>query len=278
MKQCKVVTKEYPLEDILKTLNYALYSLQHRGQESAGITVSNYKHLFTYKSMGLVSDLFSSNIPKDTEGNIAIGHVRYSTTGASKIENAQPLENLFRLGQIAIAHNGNLTNAEELRYELEEGGATFNATSDTEVIIKLIARKTVSNFIIGQIFRVIETESEREKFNILITPNQLNELVKLIEGNKINMNLAKKTFSRMLETGKSAADFISESDMQEISQSELEEICKEAIKSNSKAVNDYLGGKEKALKAILGNVMRQTKGRGNAQMIEEKLVNLLKNS
>ena len=136
-------------KDILKTLNYALYSLQHRGQESAGITVSNYKHLFTYKSMGLVSDLFSSNIPKDTEGNIAIGHVRYSTTGASKIENAQPLENLFRLGQIAIAHNGNLTNAEELRYELEEGGATFNATSDTEVIIKLIARKTVNNFIEG---------------------------------------------------------------------------------------------------------------------------------
>ena len=136
-------------KDILKTLNYALYALQHRGQESAGITVSNYKHLFTYKAMGLVSDLFTSNIPKDTEGNIAIGHVRYSTTGASRIENAQPLENLFRLGQIAIAHNGNLTNAEELRNELEEGGATFNATSDTEVIIKLIARKTVSNFIEG---------------------------------------------------------------------------------------------------------------------------------
>ena len=75
--------------------------------------------------MGLVSDLFSSNIPKDTEGNIAIGHVTYSTTGASKIENAQPLENLFRLGQISIAHNGNLTNAEELRYELEEGGANI---------------------------------------------------------------------------------------------------------------------------------------------------------
>ena len=127
-------------KDILKTLNYALYALQHRGQESAGITISNYKHLFTYKAMGLVSDLFSSNIPKDTEGNIAIGHVRYSTTGASRIENAQPLENLFRLGQIAIAHNGNLTNAEELRNELEEGGATFNATSDTEVISKLIAK------------------------------------------------------------------------------------------------------------------------------------------
>lgn len=134
---------------ILKTLNYALYALQHRGQESAGITVSNYKHLFTYKSMGLVSDLFSSNIPKETEGNIAIGHVRYSTTGASKIENAQPLENLFRLGQIAIAHNGNLTNAYQLRDKLEQEGATFNATSDSEVIIKLIARKTVNNFIDG---------------------------------------------------------------------------------------------------------------------------------
>lgn len=136
-------------KDILKTLNYALYALQHRGQESAGITISNYKHLFTYKSMGLVSDLFCSNIPKDSKGNIAIGHVRYSTTGSSRIENAQPLENIFKFGQISIAHNGNLTNANEIRNELEECGATFNTTSDTEVIIKLIARKTVKDFIDG---------------------------------------------------------------------------------------------------------------------------------
>ena len=164
--------------------------------------------------------------------------------------------------------------------------------SDAELIVKyknvadffeeasqgLKSPKIVSNFIISQIFRVIETESEREQFNISISPNQLNELVKLIESNKINMNLAKKTFSKMLETGKSASEFISENDMKEMSEDELEGICKEAIKLNSKAVTDYLNGKEKALKAILGNVMRQTKGRGNAQMIEEKLVNLLKNN
>lgn len=165
-------------------------------------------------------------------------------------------------------------------------------TSDAELIVKyknvadffeeasqgLKSPKIVSNFIISQIFRVIETESDREKFNISIAPNQLNELVKLIESNKINMNLAKKTFSKMLETGKSVSEFISENDMKEMSQDELEEICKEAIKSNSKAVTDYLNGKEKAIKAILGNVMKQTKGRGNAQIIEEKLVNLLKNN
>lgn len=136
--------------------------------------------------------------------------------------------------------------------------------------------KIVSNFIIGQIFRSIETESEKEKFDISITPLQLSELVKLVESNKINMNLAKKTLSKMLETGKDAKEFISEDDMKVISEQELKSLCLEAIKTHESAVNDYLSGKEKALKAILGNVMKQTKGRGDAQLIEKLLVNLIR--
>lgn len=136
--------------------------------------------------------------------------------------------------------------------------------------------KTISNFIIGQIFRSIETESEKEKFDISITANQLADLVKLIESNKVNMNLAKKTLSKMLETGKDAKEFISESDMKEISEEELKSMCMEAIKANESAVKDYLSGKEKALKAILGNVMKQTRGRGNAQVIEKLLIELIK--
>ena len=136
--------------------------------------------------------------------------------------------------------------------------------------------KTVSNFIIGQIFRNIETESEREKFEILISPKQLNELVKLVEESKINMNLAKKTLSKMLESGKGVREFISENDMKGISGEEIETLCKEAISNNDSAAKDYLAGKEKALKAMLGYVMKATRGKGDALVIEKKLVEILK--
>ena len=142
----------------------------------------------------------------------------------------------------------------------------------------LKSAKTVSNLIVGEIFRSIQTESEKEKFEILITPAQLGELVKLTEENKINMNLAKKTLSKMLETGKGVKEFISENDMKGLSAEELTAMCTEAINSSEAAVKDYLSGKEKALKSILGLVMRQTRGRGNAQEIEKKLIDLIKNS
>lgn len=131
--------------DISQTVNYALFALQHRGQESAGITVSKDGKLTTHKAMGLVAEVFNSKEIAVLEGNIAIGHVRYSTSGGSKLENAQPLENIFRLGQIAIAHNGNLINTDELRNKLEIEGATFNTTADSEVIVKMIARKTTES-------------------------------------------------------------------------------------------------------------------------------------
>lgn len=126
---------------------YGLYALQHRGQESAGISVSLDGNITTFKGMGLTADVFTPETLKKLKGNIAIGHVRYSTTGESRIENAQPLENKFKLGQIAVAHNGNLTNSKIIRELLEDGGATFNTTIDSEVIIKMIARKAESGMI-----------------------------------------------------------------------------------------------------------------------------------
>ncbi len=135
--------------------------------------------------------------------------------------------------------------------------------------------KAVSNFIIGQIFRNIETETEREKFVILVSPKQLHELVKLIEDGKINMNLAKKTFSKMLESGKDVTAFVSEDDMKGISDSEIETLCQEAISKNEAAAKDYLSGKEKALKVMLGYVMKATKGKGDALKIEKKLVEII---
>lgn len=133
------------VNEVAQITYYGLYALQHRGQESAGISVSNYGEIVTYKGMGLTADVFTPETLNNLVGNAAIGHVRYSTTGASKLENAQPLESRYKLGQIAVAHNGNLTNAKIIRELLEDAGSTFNTTIDSEVIIKMIARKANGN-------------------------------------------------------------------------------------------------------------------------------------
>jgi amidophosphoribosyltransferase len=118
----------------------ALYALQHRGQESAGIVASDGKSLYMEKAMGLVADVFSEARLRRLRGSLAIGHVRYSTTGTSQLKNAQPLMAGYLRGQIALAHNGNLTNAERIRRDLEADGALFSSTTDSEVIVHLIAR------------------------------------------------------------------------------------------------------------------------------------------
>lgn len=117
-----------------------LYALQHRGQEGAGISSSDGKLFFTEKGRGLVADIFSEKRLKRLPGHIAIGHNRYSTAGGSTLRNVQPIVANSSMGLLAIAHNGNLVNADELRAELEEEGAIFQSTSDSEVIIHLIAR------------------------------------------------------------------------------------------------------------------------------------------
>jgi len=116
-----------------------LYALQHRGQEGAGICSSDRRHLYIEKSLGLVADIFNEKRLARLPGDIAIGHNRYSTTGSSVLKNVQPIMVNFSLGSLAIAHNGNLVNAMELRRELETDGAIFQSTSDSEVIIHLIA-------------------------------------------------------------------------------------------------------------------------------------------
>lgn len=119
---------------------FGLVSLQHRGQESAGIAASDGTTIRLKKEMGLVGDIFKQSDFENLKGRICVGHVRYATAGGRTIENAQPMLNAFKLGSIALAHNGQLVNYEPLREMLEDSGATFNSTSDTEVILKLIAR------------------------------------------------------------------------------------------------------------------------------------------
>ncbi len=116
-----------------------LYALQHRGQESCGIVTSDGKGLISHRQMGLVADAFKEDVIKRLEGRSAIGHNRYSTTGQSHIKNAQPFVVEYSQGPIAISHNGNLVNGALLRDELEQSGSIFQSTTDTEVIIHLIA-------------------------------------------------------------------------------------------------------------------------------------------
>ena len=124
---------------------FALTSLQHRGQESAGIAVSDGTKIKLHKSTGLVSDAFEQNHFEKLDGNIAVGHVRYATAGGRTIENAQPFMNSFKNGSIALAHNGQLVNHTKMREMLEDYGSTFSSTSDSEVILKLIVRKYIEN-------------------------------------------------------------------------------------------------------------------------------------
>ena len=121
---------------------YGLYALQHRGQESAGIVTTDGTQFRTHKGMGLVPQIFDSEVLHGLVGNVAVGHTRYSTTGSSHLRNAQPLTVDCGRGQIAIAHNGNLTNASFLRDELEAKGSIFQTTVDSEIILHLLAQPT----------------------------------------------------------------------------------------------------------------------------------------
>lgn len=126
--------------DVSGMTYYGLYALQHRGQESAGIAVGNGTEVDIHKGLGLITEAFTKDDLNRLKGHIAIGHVRYSTTGSTKVENAQPLLASSKLGHIAMAHNGNLVNADVIRDLLEDGGHVFHTTIDSEVIATLIAR------------------------------------------------------------------------------------------------------------------------------------------
>ena len=130
--------------DVASTVYYGLFALQHRGQESCGIAVTDTygeRKVHSKKGVGLVNEVFDAESLESLKGNLGVGHVRYSTAGASKAENAMPLVINYVKGTLAIAHNGNLTNAVELRHELEYTGAIFQTTIDSEVIAYHIARE-----------------------------------------------------------------------------------------------------------------------------------------
>jgi amidophosphoribosyltransferase len=130
-----------PGEDVSRLTYFGLFALQHRGQESAGIVVSDGREFLIHREMGLVSQVFDEDTLSRLSGDLAIGHTRYSTTGSTTLANAQPMIAEWRGGEIALAHNGNLVNALELRRGLEDVGESFSATSDSEVMLRMVARE-----------------------------------------------------------------------------------------------------------------------------------------
>lgn len=145
-EECGVVAI-YGSPEASKLAYLSLYAMQHRGQESAGISSSDGQAIQTKKAMGHVADIFTNDVLKQLPGSLAIGHTRYSTSGDTVERNAQPFSVICSKGRISVAHNGNITNAGELRADLESRGAIFQASSDTEVILHLVAHsreKTLS--------------------------------------------------------------------------------------------------------------------------------------
>jgi len=161
----------YGHEEAANLTYLGLYALQHRGQEASGIVAGDGEQFCIQKGMGLVADIFHKSVLERLPGHMAIGHNRYSTTGGNDLKNVQPLTVNFALGNLALAHNGNLINAQMLRHELEAYGAIFQSTSDSEVIIHLIAHSRAGSFL----SRVIDALNQvRGAFSVvLMTDNGL---------------------------------------------------------------------------------------------------------
>ncbi len=145
-EECGIVGVYSKNQIASRVVHLGLIALQHRGQESAGIVTFDEDAMYPYKNMGLVQEVFSDQRLNSLKGNIGIGHVRYSTTGRSYKFNAQPLSFTFKGGNIALAHNGNIVNAEELKMNMEDNGAIFRTSIDTEVVAHLIAKNYDNGF------------------------------------------------------------------------------------------------------------------------------------
>ena len=159
--------------DTSRMVYYGLFALQHRGQESAGIAVNNNGTIVYRKEMGMVADIFDDNVLDYLNGHSGIGHVRYSTTGSSLVENAQPLVIKYTKGHMALAHNGNLTNADTLRKELEAKGTIFQTTTDSEVIAALLSRARIKYNSIEEALVEVMSIIKGAYALVIMTPHKL---------------------------------------------------------------------------------------------------------
>ena len=206
---------------------YGLYALQHRGQESAGIVSSDGDQFRIHKGMGLVSQIFNSDVLHTLTGQMAVGHTRYSTTGASHLRNAQPLTVDCARGQIAIAHNGNLTNAAQLREELEAQGSIFQTTVDSEIILHLMAQPSRP----GHGLPLLDTVHRIEgAFSLVIMTE--NELIGVRDPHGFRpLSLGKVDDAWVLSSETCAFDLIHAKFVRDIEPGEIVIINKDGVKS-----------------------------------------------
>jgi len=204
-----------------------LYSLQHRGQESSGIASSDGHHIYRYAGMGKVIDVFNENYIEHLEGNMAVGHNRYSTTGSSFLRNAQPFRSDSVLGPVVLSHNGNISNAGSLRSQLEKKGNIFQTTIDSEVIVHLMARSGLKDFLEALIYALKQIKGaysllvmNKEKIYAVRDPHGFRPLV-----------LGKFNDATVVASETCAFDIIDAEYVREVEQGELLEISSTGIKS-----------------------------------------------
>jgi len=214
-------------ENAAELAYFGLYALQHRGQESAGIVTSDNGCFHEYKRMGLVPQIFKDDVLHELKGNMSVGHTRYSTTGSSLLCNAQPLTGESRRGQVAIAHNGNLTNAARLREELKEKGAIFQTTVDSEVILHLLSQPTVG----GSENNLVQTVRRIEgAYSLVIMTEQ--ELIGVRDPHGFRpLSLGKLGDAYVLASETCALDLISAKFVRDIDPGEIIIINKNGLRS-----------------------------------------------
>ena len=204
-----------------------LYALQHRGQESAGIATCDGEHIYRYAGMGKVVDIFREHHFENLQGPMAIGHNRYSTTGSSFLRNAQPLRAETLLGPIVLSHNGNLVNAGELRFALERDGSIFQTSIDTEVIVHLMARSGISDFLEALIHALKQVTGA---YSLLVMNK--NAIYAIRDPNGFRpLVLGRLDNAWVVASETCAFDIIDAQHVREVEPGEIVEISREGVKS-----------------------------------------------
>ena len=218
----------YDYPEAVKLCYFGLYALQHRGQESAGIAVANDNDIAVHKGMGLVPDVFEIDHLETLKGGSAIGHVRYSTTGSSTISNAQPFVVRHRNKSYAVAHNGNLVNALQLKNELEESGSIFQTTMDSEIFLHLFVRNMKHGFENA----LVKTVSRLKGAFSFVALTSRGEIIGIKDPNGFRpLCLGKLNDHYVLASETCALDLVQAEFVREIDPGEIVIISKDGIKS-----------------------------------------------
>src|SRR5215475_10179975 len=205
--------------DASRMAHLGLYALQHRGQESTGISSSDGDQVYTHKAMGYVADVFSEDVLKRLKGNNAIGHTRYSTAGDSSEGNAQPIvvKSIRTCGTVSLVHNGNLINAVSLREALERQGAIFQSTSDSEVILHLLARSEADTLLDALAETLAQVQGA---FSLLLLTQ--DSLIAVRDPNGFRpLNLGKVNGAHIFASETCAFDLLGASYMREVEPGEI---------------------------------------------------------